>query len=853
MKKIIINVLIFLLTSTYSLYSQTWLWNIQIAGNENLEPEAIKQDENGNYVILSELLGSVTIGGQTYSSTTPDQKDIILISVNKFGNVLWVKQIGNTYADDPKDLYVDNAGNIYLTGSFGDVLSVDDLSISSTGSIDAFLLKLDKYGNAIWLKNMASNEGKQKGRAITSDGTYLYVAGLYFYNTLISKSADTTLEGTNTKNYYLAKYDLNGNLINAHRIFSSGYWGIMIAGLRTVGNYVYLAGYFSDTLIWGNDTLFSRNHTRDFMIAKVDKDCNVIWVKSFPGTGLYDELWGITDDGQNIYVAGYFQQTLDLGSVSLVANGLDDIFLAKFDDNGNIVWYKTINSSGDDRALDIYYRNGDLYVGGLFSDTLEWGNTTLIASNNTTPFIGVLDTDGNFDKCVAIQSDGSGKSRIKKLVVDETNHVYVVGKFNSNGLSFNEAIQLSNTNPGKYDGFIAKYGCFDGVTLDVQDPGCSGPDDGSITANPNEGYGPFYYSWSNGETGQTITGLSEDDYTVTVTDDYGCKAIASAKLEYHPPLTITTQIDSEILCYGDSTGQISVSASDGFPPYTYHWSNGETTSVISNLPAGDYTVTVTDGCPNSVSETVTLTQPDSLDATFSGKWYRLLFYDLCYAHITASVTGGTPDYSYEWYDLDGNQLGTDDNVWVETDNYYIFIVWDANGCGAGWLLYVPSCSKNHKENLDLDTLGYPTANVDITSMEEVSVGGGNSNVNTFGPGNLYSQIHSGNNDNPRLEEAMPEWLIDQMINEGKIKPVINVYPNPVKTTAKVSVVLPKSSEYSLYVTNMVGQTVKVIDAGGYGNAKTYSFDTKSLSNGVYNIILKTDYGIYQTKLTVLHK
>ena len=853
MKKYIINTLILLLFSTLSLFSQTWLWNLQIASSESLEPEVIRQDENGNYVILSELLGNVTIGGQTFSSTAPDKKDIIIISVNKYGNILWTKQIGNTYADDPKDLYVDNAGNIYLTGSFGDVLSIDDLSITATGSIDAFLLKLDKYGNVIWLKNMASNDGKQKGRAIISDGTYLYVAGLYYYNTLINKSADTTLEGTNKKNYYLAKYDLNGNLINAQRIFSSGNLGIMIAGMQVVGNYIYLAGYYSDTLIWGNDTLFSMNHTRDFMIAKVDENCNVVWVKSFPGTGLYDELWGLTNDGQDIYVSGYFQHTLQINNNSITANGSYDIFLSKIDGNGNIIWYHTINSSGDDRALTIYYKNGELYVGGLFSDTLSWGNINVVASNNTSPFIGLLDTSGNYDKCVAIQSDGSGKSRIKSLVVDETGHIYSVGKFNSNGLSFNEAIQVNNTNPGKYDGFIAKYGCFDGITLDVQDPGCSGPDDGSITANPNEGYGPFYYSWSNGETGQTITGLSEDDYTVTVTDDYGCSSTASAKLQYHSPLTITTQVDSEIMCYGDSTGQISVSASDGFPPYTYHWSNGETTQMVSNLPAGDYTVTVTDGCPNSVSETATLTQPDSLDATFEAKLYRFMFFDMCYAHITASVTGGTPDYSYEWYDLDGNQLGTDDNVWVDAGDYYIFIVRDANGCAAGWLLYVPSCSKNNMENDDIDTIGYPMANVEITSMQEITFGGGNDNVNTFGPGNLYSQIHSENNDNPRLEEALPEWLIDKLISEGKIKPVINVFPNPVKTTAKVSVVLPKSSDYSLYVTNMVGQTVKVLEANRYGNSQDYSFDTKLLSNGIYNIVLKTDYGIYQTKLTVLHK
>jgi creatinine amidohydrolase/Fe(II)-dependent formamide hydrolase-like protein len=173
---------------------------------------------------------------------------------------------------------------------------------------------------------------------------------------------------------------------------------------------------------------------------------------------------------------------------------------------------------------------------------------------------------------------------------------------------------------------------------------CAG-ETATLTATVSGGTAPYTYSWSNGETTQTIQVSPEEttDYTVTVSKDGFCADEATGTVTVNPNLSVT--VNSETLCAGE-TATLTATVSGGTAPYTYSWSNGETTQTIQVSPeeTTDYTVTVSkDGfCADEATGTVTVNP--NLSVTVNSE-------TLCAgetATLTATVSGGTAPYTYSW-------------------------------------------------------------------------------------------------------------------------------------------------------------------------------------------------------------
>lgn len=127
---------------------------------------------------------------------------------------------------------------------------------------------------------------------------------------------------------------------------------------------------------------------------------------------------------------------------------------------------------------------------------------------------------------------------------------------------------------------------------------CFGLSDGAANVIPTGGIGNFTYLWCNGNTTHNASNLGAGNCSVTVTDDNGCTATASVVIQQPSQIQITTST---------TNGTASVDAiSGGVSPYTYVWSNGDTTQTIAGIPAGNYIVTVTDnnGCTASTGVSV---------------------------------------------------------------------------------------------------------------------------------------------------------------------------------------------------------------------------------------------------------
>ncbi|MBW8060587.1 MAG: hypothetical protein FVQ78_09800, partial [Solirubrobacterales bacterium] len=204
---------------------------------------------------------------------------------------------------------------------------------------------------------------------------------------------------------------------------------------------------------------------------------------------------------------------------------------------------------------------------------------------------------------------------------------------------------------------------------------CNGLCNGIAIVTPGDGTSPYTYLWSNGQTDSTVTGLCAGTIdTVVVTDANLCTDTTIVTLSEPLPLTSSITDTTNVLCNGNSTGSATVTPADGTAPYTYLWSNGQTDSTATGLPAGLHTVTVTDTNSCVIVDSVTITQPPAL-ALITANTNATCGNNDGTAWVT--VTGGISPYTYSWNDSSSQITDTAFNLYSGS---YTITVTDSNGC-----------------------------------------------------------------------------------------------------------------------------------------------------------------------------
>lgn len=210
------------------------------------------------------------------------------------------------------------------------------------------------------------------------------------------------------------------------------------------------------------------------------------------------------------------------------------------------------------------------------------------------------------------------------------------------------------------------------LSINSNDPSCNGSSNGSAGVQVSGGVGPYTYAWSSGQTGATATGLSAGNYNLQVTDANGCTASAGFTLSNPPALTLNMS-SQDVSCNNGSNGSATVAVSGGNAPYTYAWSNGGNGSSISNLAAGAYTLQVTDANGCIANANLNITEPAALTANLT------FVSPLCNGNTNGSAaaiaSGGTAPYSYQW--SNGQTTATANGL---SAGNWTLVLTDANGC-----------------------------------------------------------------------------------------------------------------------------------------------------------------------------
>ncbi|MEO7176955.1 MAG: T9SS type A sorting domain-containing protein [Saprospiraceae bacterium] len=200
--------------------------------------------------------------------------------------------------------------------------------------------------------------------------------------------------------------------------------------------------------------------------------------------------------------------------------------------------------------------------------------------------------------------------------------------------------------------------------------------DGTATAVPTGGVGPYTYLWSNGETTATITGLLPGAYSVTITDANNCTTMQTVGVSA-PGCALLAQViqQTNATCYGEANGAATINANGGTGSLLITWPNGQLGATQSGLLAGTYQVAVLDenGCPATVD--VVITQPTQISATTTNLVNVICPSDQNGAISIAAAGGVGAPYTYAWSNGSTNQAAQGLSAGPVS-----VIITDGNGC-----------------------------------------------------------------------------------------------------------------------------------------------------------------------------
>ncbi len=405
-----------------------FVWAKNANGTDSEYGDAIATDESGNIYVTGFFSGTVTFG--TTELTTSGGFDILVAKYDASGNVVWARRAGGTGWDKGLSIATDGLGNIYVTGHFAGTATFGTIELTGAGADDIFVVKYNASGNVVWAKR-AGNTYYDWGCDIVTDKWDNVADTGYFYDSATFGPYQLT-SYDNYSDIFITKYDPDGNVLWA--MGAGGSDRDNGNGITTDGSgNIYIIGDFEESAIFGS-TVLNSVELEDIFIAKYNTSGNVEWAKQIGGTS---EDYGsaiATDGAGNIYLTGHFRQTVTFGTIELNCAGTEDIFIAKYNTSGDVVWVKQAGGTVDDgcRKLDRGYgiatdESGNSYVTGTFTGTVSFGTTQLTYAGESDIFITKYNGSGNV--LWAKQAGGTEKDEGLDIAIDGSGDLTVVGYF----------------------------------------------------------------------------------------------------------------------------------------------------------------------------------------------------------------------------------------------------------------------------------------------------------------------------------------------------------------------------------------------------------------------------------------
>lgn len=451
--------------------------NLQFAWQFNtttsIDAKGIEVDEDGNVIVLLRLSSSGTVdcdpSTEVYNIISAGENDIVICKYNPQGELIWAKQIGGTGNDIGDNLTLDLEGNIYFSGNFQNTIDVDPgpniYNLTAGFSSAGFVIKLDTFGNMIWVKYYPLGISCFK---IDGDSNLL-ISGTFQGTRDFDPGAQVfNMTSVGSSDIYIAKLNDSGNLSWAVQIGGTQFENIISMDIDIDGN-VYLTGNFSFNADFdpGDDQYYLTSQgNMDVFIERINSDGTFGWAFQIGGED-NDYARQIKFDSLNyLYITGVYKGTVDFDPSPAVFTqtsiALKNMYISKLDLDGNLIWAKQLscetNISESIGAIRIDESN-NIIIAGQYAGTVDFDPASATTTYSTSLggfdlYISKLNSNGELLGLTTLGSNGNEGAT--DITFDIQNYVYLGGFFNGT-LDFDSGPEVVNlTSSGLNSCFIAK-------------------------------------------------------------------------------------------------------------------------------------------------------------------------------------------------------------------------------------------------------------------------------------------------------------------------------------------------------------------------------------------------------------
>lgn len=522
--------------------SGAFLWAKKYGGPLDDEATSIAIDPADNLYITGNFREAVNFfpTGPGGSVASNGDYDVFMLKLDRDGNFGWIRNMGGNAPDSATSNCWSNTGHIYTTGFFWNTADLNPglfiSNFTSVGLSDVYINKLDQFGNFVWTR-VFGTDGMDKCNAITTDfAGNVYTIGTFSGSGDFNPSSGGAFKlGTNGLNdIFISKLNPLGGFV----------WAKQIGGtLNDIGKdivvtdsgYIYITGSFSGIVDFNPDTAMADTFymeakgVNDMFVVKLNSNGVFLWAKNVGRSAAQCEGVSVdVDHKENVVIAGVFNDTMDFNPdtssyiMNCASEGLNDIFVGKFDVNGDFMWAKRWGGTGADYCTSmIIDMPNNIYTTGYFKDSVDF---------NPAKEVFKLGSKGNNDAFIHKMSYCTPAY----ITLKDT----FCSPFTLDGITYDKSGTYTQTVTGA-------GGCesFVSLTLDIRNINDTVSVSGVVLTAQATG---VKYQWIGcdkkneipGATGKSYIALGNADYAVTLFDGKCRDTSECHTISSFPPLSV---------------------------------------------------------------------------------------------------------------------------------------------------------------------------------------------------------------------------------------------------------------------------------------------------------------------------
>jgi len=380
--------------------------------------------------------------------------DVMIIKSDSLGNAFWARTITGTAEENVRSVATDASGNIYVAGSFLGSIKAGNVTLTSNGSTDAFIVKYSSAGVVQYAIKIGGT-GSDVINDIKLNSSNLYFVGgfgstLTFGNSITSSGEVDVMVGSMNPSTGVANWVVK----------EGGYSYDMANALAIDNNYLYTTGYFCNNKDISGPYGLASSGTYNMFVGKHNlNNGSTIWGRSLSGSGSEYGNGVALDANGDVIVTGTFNLHIDAPGAKVISRmiatrGSEDIFVTKFNGSGVYQWLYTMGGAGSDNfgKLATYNSNNNVVGSGFFQNNSTFRGYTLNSTGLGDMFVYSADKNGNTNWINRSSSTGSFAKSASDVAVSSSGAVYVTGTTAGN-TTFGAT---SVTGLGQTDMFLSK-------------------------------------------------------------------------------------------------------------------------------------------------------------------------------------------------------------------------------------------------------------------------------------------------------------------------------------------------------------------------------------------------------------